>query len=224
MEFDTTTQFGKVKIIMMKGEKGDTGPAGADGSSGNYSQLTNRPSINGVTVSGSQSGSYYGLADSSAIPQNVSDLTNDSGYVTSTALSTEITPYETATAEIKTSINQVATGTGYIGQPSGTLGTSDMNVNLSDNISNYAFIEIIIYHGSNTARSSQIFSTQELTAQPGGSYPPHIFWSGANTSDPTGVAVTYSTDTQLKVRLLENQSSNYVRVRGIMPVIQTALS
>lgn len=231
MNINNTTDFGTVKIVMLKGEKGDQGPAGANGTSGDFSLLTNKPSINGSTISGAQTASYYGLADASDVPTKTSDLTNDgededagTHYVTATELHTEIDDYEDATAEIKTSINQVATTSSYIGQPSGSLGTSNMNVNLTDNISNYAFIEVIIYYGSNTARSSHIFSTAELTAQPGGSYPPHIIWSGANTSDPTAVAVTYSTDTQLKVRLLENQGNHYVRIRGLMPVIQTALS
>ena len=224
MNINNTTDFGTVKIVMLKGEKGDQGPAGADGTSGDFSLLTNKPSINGVTISGAQTADYYGLADASDIPTNVSELTNDSNFVTSTELHTEIDDYEDATVEIKTSINQVATTSSYIGQPSGTLSTSNLAVNLTDNISNYAFVEVIVYYQSNVARSSQIFSVAELTAQPGGSYPPHVFYCGAHEADPMAIEVTYVNDTRLNIRATESQGNHYVRIRGLMPVIQTALT
>ena len=231
MNINNTTDFGTVKIVMLKGEKGDQGPAGANGTSGDFSLLTNKPSINGFTISGAQTASYYGLADLSDVPTKTSDLTNDgededagTHYVTATELSAEIDDYEDATDEIKTSINQVATTSSYIGQPSGTLSTSNLAVNLTDNISNYAFIEVIVYYQSNTARSSQIFSVAELTAQPGGSYPPHVFYCGAHEADPMAIEVTYVNDTRLNVRATESQGNHYVRIRGLMPVIQTALS
>ena len=69
-----TMGIGKIKIVMLKGEKGDQGAAGADGSSGNYSQLTNKPSLNGVTIDGSHTSDYYALASATAVSQNASDI------------------------------------------------------------------------------------------------------------------------------------------------------
>ena len=46
---------GKVRVIMLKGEKGATG------TSGDYAGLTNKPQINGVTLSGNQAPTDLGL-------------------------------------------------------------------------------------------------------------------------------------------------------------------
>lgn len=59
MDINNTTELGKVKIVLVKGEKGD---AGADGVSGDYAGLTNKPSINNVQLSGDKSGADLGLA------------------------------------------------------------------------------------------------------------------------------------------------------------------
>lgn len=64
MDFNSTTVFGEVKVLMLKGEKGDTGE---DGTSGNYSQLTNKPSINGVTLNGNMTSDALGVASQSYI-------------------------------------------------------------------------------------------------------------------------------------------------------------
>lgn len=64
MDFNSTTVFGEVKVLMLKGEKGDTGE---DGTSGDYSQLTNKPSINGVILSGSMTSDELGVASQSYI-------------------------------------------------------------------------------------------------------------------------------------------------------------
>lgn len=59
------------------------------GGTGDYSDLTNKPSINNVTLSGNKSLNDLGVqptgdyALNSAIPTKTSDLTNDSGYITS---------------------------------------------------------------------------------------------------------------------------------------------
>ena len=54
---------------------------GGSGSS-DYSDLTNKPSINNVTLSGNKSLSDLGAAAASDIPTKVSDLSNDSGFLT----------------------------------------------------------------------------------------------------------------------------------------------
>ena len=50
-----------VKVIMLKGEKGDAG------SSGDYAGLTNKPSINGVTLNGNKTAEDLNLAESSQV-------------------------------------------------------------------------------------------------------------------------------------------------------------
>ena len=49
---------GNVKIKMLKGEEG------LPGSSGDYSELSNKPSVNGVTLNGNKTASDLGLANS----------------------------------------------------------------------------------------------------------------------------------------------------------------
>lgn len=56
-------------------------PSGGSGTS-DYSQLTNKPQINGNTLNGNKTSSQLGLASASDIPTKVSDLTNDSGFIT----------------------------------------------------------------------------------------------------------------------------------------------
>ena len=50
--------LGKIKIVMLKGEKGDQGEAG---SSGDYAGLTNKPSINSVELNGNKTLADLGL-------------------------------------------------------------------------------------------------------------------------------------------------------------------
>jgi hypothetical protein len=57
--------------------------AGGGGGSSDYADLTNKPQINGVTLSGDKSAAEIGLATPSQIPTKTSDLTNDSGFITS---------------------------------------------------------------------------------------------------------------------------------------------
>ena len=64
MDINNGTEFGTVKIITLKGEKGD---AGQNGTSGDYSALSNKPSIGGVTLSGNKTASDLGLATSSTL-------------------------------------------------------------------------------------------------------------------------------------------------------------
>lgn len=51
---------------------------GGSGGTSDYDELTNKPSINGVTLSGNKTTSDLGIV----IPENVSDLTNDEGFLT----------------------------------------------------------------------------------------------------------------------------------------------
>lgn len=54
------------------------------GGTTDYSNLTNKPSINDVELSGNKTASDLGLADTNDIPSKLSDLTNDTGFITNT--------------------------------------------------------------------------------------------------------------------------------------------
>ena len=58
--------IGKVKVVMLKGEKGDTG------ATGDYSGILNKPQINSVELDGNKSASDLGLATASE-QQNILD-------------------------------------------------------------------------------------------------------------------------------------------------------
>lgn len=57
------------------------GGGGGGGGTTNYNNLTNKPRINGVLLSGDKSAADFGLAKTSDIPDKTSELTNDSGFV-----------------------------------------------------------------------------------------------------------------------------------------------
>lgn len=58
MDISNNSFLGTLKVLLLKGEKGDKGDAGT---SGDYAGLTNKPSINNVTLDGNVSGSDLGL-------------------------------------------------------------------------------------------------------------------------------------------------------------------
>lgn len=61
---------GKVKVLMLKGEKGDAG------TSGDYAGLTNKPQINGVTLSGNKTPTDLGLMTQTEAEQIETDMGN----------------------------------------------------------------------------------------------------------------------------------------------------
>ena len=66
-------------------KNGEAGGGGGGGTS-NYNDLTNKPSINNVTLTGNKTTSELGIN----IPTATSDLTNDSGFITSSSLPTKV--------------------------------------------------------------------------------------------------------------------------------------
>ena len=66
--------LGKVKVIMLKGEKGDQGDAGV---SGDYAGLTNKPIINGHTLSGSMTSGDLGLESAGGIDIVANELRSE---------------------------------------------------------------------------------------------------------------------------------------------------
>ena len=104
-------------------------PSGGGGTS-DYSALTNKPQINGTTLSGNKTSSDLGLASTSDIPTKVSDLTNDSGFITNTV--NNLTNYykktETYTqAEVDALIGAISTISFEIVQ---TLPTTNIKTNV----------------------------------------------------------------------------------------------
>lgn len=73
MNIDNSTDFGTVKIVMLKGEKGDQGESG---DAGDYSGLSNKPSINNVTLVGNKTPSDFGLATETAVQTAVQDASD----------------------------------------------------------------------------------------------------------------------------------------------------
>ena len=61
--------------------------SGGGGGTSDYTDLTNKPSIESVTLSGNKTAADLGLAKSTDIPTKVSDLQNDSGFITSVSAS-----------------------------------------------------------------------------------------------------------------------------------------
>ena len=72
------------------------------GGSEDYTDLTNKPQINGVTLSGNKTTSDLGIT----IPTKVSDLTNDTGFITNTV--NNLTNYYTSSnTYTKTEVDQL---------------------------------------------------------------------------------------------------------------------
>lgn len=65
----------KVKVIMVKGEKGDSG------SSGDYAELDNKPSLNGITINGAMTTDDLGLASQQELDQSIEAIEENSVYL-----------------------------------------------------------------------------------------------------------------------------------------------
>lgn len=96
--------------------------SGGSGGASDYDDLTNKPSINDVTLEGNLSTSDLGIT----IPENTSDLTNDSGFITNSDLTTALGDY-TPTSDL----SAVATSGDY-GDLSNTPTIPDELADLSD--------------------------------------------------------------------------------------------
>lgn len=71
-------------LMYIEGKLNTEIEGGGSGGTTNYNDLSNQPQINGVTLSGNKTTSDLGIS----IPTNTSDLTNDSGFITSNDLPT----------------------------------------------------------------------------------------------------------------------------------------
>lgn len=100
---------------------------GQGGGTKDYNNLTNKPTIGGVTVEGNKALTDYGLP---TIPSKTSDLTNDSGYITSAdipAIPTKTSQLTNDSGFITSSdIPAVPTKTSQLTNDSGFVTASDI--------------------------------------------------------------------------------------------------
>ena len=103
---------------------------GGGGGTTNYNNLSNKPQIESVTLSGNKTAADLGLARASDVPTKTSDLTNDSGFVNAS---------EAAAAAPVQSVNGLSGGV-YIAVPSAssTLPQMDGVASAGSNFSQFA--------------------------------------------------------------------------------------
>jgi hypothetical protein len=83
LEADTITRDNVTKALVIDKDDNIALLNGEDLGTNNYQDLQNKPEINGVSLNGNLTASELGLASTSNIPTKTSQLTNDSGYITS---------------------------------------------------------------------------------------------------------------------------------------------
>lgn len=83
LEADTITRDNVTKALVIDKDNNIALLNGEDLGTNNYQDLQNKPEINGVSLNGNLTASELGLASTSDIPTKTSQLTNDSGYITS---------------------------------------------------------------------------------------------------------------------------------------------
>lgn len=83
LEADTITRDNVTKALVIDKDDNIALLNGENLGTNNYQDLQNKPEINGVSLNGNLTVSELGLASTSDIPTKTSQLTNDSGYITS---------------------------------------------------------------------------------------------------------------------------------------------
>lgn len=96
-------------------KNGEAGSGGGGGGTSNYNDLTNKPSINNVTLTGNKTTSDLGIN----IPTSTSDLTNDSGFITSSSLPTKTSDLTNdsgfiTSSSLPTKVSDLTNDVGYI--------------------------------------------------------------------------------------------------------------
>lgn len=131
-----------------------------------YTELENKPQINGVELSGNKSAIDLGLITSDDIPTAVSELTNDTGYITDSAL----TNYALKT-EIPANTSDLNNDSGYITNsvnnltnypPTSTLSTNYVNTTSDQTINGTkTFSNTIIRTGGFSEDSTNIYAAKD---------------------------------------------------------------
>lgn len=83
LEADTITRDNVTKALVIDKDDNIALLNGEDLGTNNYQDLQNKPEINGVSLNGNLTASELGLASTSDIPTKTSQLTNDSGFISS---------------------------------------------------------------------------------------------------------------------------------------------
>lgn len=129
--------------------------AGGGGGTSNYNDLTNKPSINGVTLSGDKSTSDLGIVIPT-VPTNVSAFTNDAGYINDVSGKQDTLVSGT---NIKTINNESILGSGNINISGGGENNYLINTNDGQIRADEETIELLeyIYNNFNTIDVSKIY-------------------------------------------------------------------
>lgn len=140
---DTPTD-GQVLKYDETAQKWVNGEGGGSGGTSNYNALINLPSINGVTLKGNKSLTDIGIV----IPTKTSDLTNDSGFITSNDIE-EVLEYfvwteQTISDDNVTTSFELSPNVSYIFENR----TSDLDFTFSDDFNaSYKQCKLIIHTG-----------------------------------------------------------------------------
>ena len=141
--------------------------AGGSGGTSDYTELTNKPQIEGVTLSGNKTASDLGLATENDIPTDLADLNDDATHrlVTDTEKSTwngkssvGVTQIQSSGTKIAT-VNVDGTPTDLYAPSGGSGGTSDYS-----ELENKPSIEGVTLSGNKTASDLGLDKARELTA------------------------------------------------------------
>lgn len=141
--------------------------AGGSGGTSDYTELTNKPQIEGVTLSGNKTASDLGLALSSDIPDDLADLNDDATHrlVTDTEKTAwngkstvGVTQIQSSGTKIAT-VNVDGTPTDLYAPSGGSGGTSDYS-----ELENKPSIEGVTLSGNKTASDLGLDKASELTA------------------------------------------------------------
>ena len=141
--------------------------AGGSGGTSDYTELTNKPQIEGVTLSGNKSASDLGLALSSDITDDLADLNDDATHrlVTDTEKTAwngkstvGVTQIQSTGTKIAT-VNVDGTPTDLYAPSGGSGGTSDYS-----ELENKPSIEGVTLSGNKTASDLGLDKARELTA------------------------------------------------------------
>lgn len=105
-----------------------TAPGGQGGTT-DYDQLSNRPSINGHTLTGNQTAAQLGLAtpsDIPTVPAKTSDLTNDSGFVDASGAAAAAPVQSVNNKTGAVTLTAADVGAGTYSKPSGGIPATDL--------------------------------------------------------------------------------------------------
>lgn len=229
MDIRTRTRLGTIKILMLKGEKGDRG---ADGTSGDYAGLTNKPQINGTELNGNKTSDDLSLASASqlasvesdvselltdvgTLQSDVSDLQSDvSGHTTDiSALQSRATSLESRATNLEsrvTALETIETITPTLTRTSGGTGTVTAR-----KVGRLVTLTVSVVYGTAVAAGGNLFVGTL------GNYKPVITASGSSYYGSHSIVCTISAAGTVTVR---NASSSDVTASSTANISVTYLT